>query len=93
VKSEKPLPTSDRFVLFVAGKSPNSTAALTHVRRAIERCGREIDLAVIDVFERPDEAFAAHVLVTPALIKADAPGGTRLVGDLSATAELEAFLS
>ncbi len=83
---------ADRFLLFVAGKSPNSIAALAHVRRAIERTARTIELIVVDVFERPDEAFAARVLVTPALLRADAPGGARLVGDLSATAELEAFI-
>ena len=92
MSAAEPAGRAARLILFVAGNSPNSIAALSHVRRAIDRAKRAIDLVVIDVFERPEEAFAARVLVTPALIRADDPQGTRLIGDLTATAELEMFI-
>ena len=82
-----------KLVLFVAGESPNSVAALANLRHAMELGGSErFELEVVDVFERADRALAEHVLVTPTLIRVEPPSVRRLVGDLSATIELYAFL-
>jgi circadian clock protein KaiB len=82
-----------KLVLFVAGESPNSVAALANLHRAIELEGSErFELEIVDVFERADRALAEHVLVTPTLIRIVPPSVRRLVGDLSATIELYAFL-
>jgi circadian clock protein KaiB len=82
-----------KLVLFVAGESPNSVAALANLRRAIELEGpKRFELEVVDVFERAERALSEHVLVTPTLIRVAPPSVRRLVGDLSATIELYAFL-
>jgi circadian clock protein KaiB len=81
------------LVLFVAGESPNSVAALTNLHTAIESVGRgQFELEVVDVFERADRALAEHVLVTPTLVRVRPPSVRRLVGDLSLAVELYAFL-
>lgn len=82
-----------KLILFVAGESPNSVAALSNLHRAIELEGSErFELEVVDVFERADRALSEHVLVTPTLIRVSPPSVRRLVGDLSQSIELYAFL-
>jgi circadian clock protein KaiB len=83
-----------KLVLFVAGESPNSVAALANLRRAIEVEGpKRFELQIVDVFESTERAVAEHVLVTPTLIRVAPPSVRRLVGDLSGAIELCAFLN
>jgi len=80
------------LILFVAGDSPNSRAAVANLRRTLTTLGgSEDDIEIIDVFERPDIASMARVLVTPALIRRSDPQA-RILGDLSSTQQLLAFL-
>ena len=80
------------LVLFVAGDSPNSRAAVANLRRTLATLGNsEEDVEIIDVFDRPDIASTARVLVTPALIRRSDPQA-RILGDLSSTQQLLAFL-
>jgi circadian clock protein KaiB len=80
------------LILFVAGDSPNSRAAVSNLRRTLATLGgSEDDIEIIDVFERPDIASTARVLVTPALIRRSDPQA-RILGDLSSTQQLLAFL-
>jgi circadian clock protein KaiB len=82
------------LVLFVAGRSPNSMAAVANLKRAIKTIGLDdIELEIVDVYDRPDLAVTSRVLVTPALLRGKEPSAARLVGDLSAYPELVAFLS
>jgi hypothetical protein len=84
--------SSGPLVLFVSGDSPNSRAALANLRRALADLNRaEGDVEIIDVFDRPDIAAAARVLVTPALLRRTDPQA-RILGDLSATQQLLTFL-
>ena len=52
---------------------------------------RQDDIEIIDVFERPDIASMASVLVTPALVRRSDPR-TRILGDLSSRQQLSDFL-
>jgi hypothetical protein len=80
------------LILFVAGDSPNSRAALANLRRYLSTSGgSEDDIEIIDVFERPDIASMASVLVTPALVRRSDPR-TRILGDLSSRQQLSDFL-
>jgi hypothetical protein len=80
------------LILFVAGDSPNSRAAVANLRRVLSTLGgSEADIEIIDVFERPDIASMARVLVTPALVRRSDPQA-RILGDLSSTHQLLAFL-
>jgi RecA-family ATPase len=91
---DAPLETGAKgpLILFVAGDSPNSRAAVANLRRTLATLGlSEADIEIIDVFERPDVASLASVLVTPALIRRSDPH-LRILGDLSSTQQLLAFL-
>jgi hypothetical protein len=80
------------LILFVAGDSPNSRAAVANLRRTLSTLGGSADdVEIIDVFERPDIASMARVLVTPALLRRSDPQA-RILGDLSSTQQLLEFL-
>lgn len=82
-----------RLVLFVAGESPNSVAAVANVRRALELEGAaRFELEIVDVFEHAERALAERVLVTPTLIRLSPVPVRRLLGDMSATTELHSLL-
>jgi hypothetical protein len=91
---DPPLETgaSGSLILFVAGDSPNSRAAVANLRRTLVALGgSDDDIEIIDVFERPDVASLARVLVTPALLRRSDPRA-RILGDLSSAQQLLAFL-
>jgi circadian clock protein KaiB len=80
------------FVLFVARDSPNSRMAIANLQRALLQLGSNPDnVRIVDVFEHPEEASEAHVLVTPTLLRAS-DSRTRIHGDLSNPLQLAAFL-
>ena len=83
---------SPPFTLFVAGDSPNSRAASSNVKRALRQLGeRAAAVRIIDVFEDPQAASEARVLVTPTLLRAS-QAGARIQGDLSNPDQLLDFL-
>jgi hypothetical protein len=67
--------------LFVAGNAPNSLAAL----RTLQRLQEEMDhlrVEVVDVSVDPAPALRDGVVVTPTLLRAEAPA-VRVLGTLS----------
>jgi circadian clock protein KaiB len=81
------------LLLFVAGDSPISVAALENLRLAIEDQGAEhFRLEVVDVFESPERALADQIIVTPTLMHMAPVSSRRLIGDLSARSDLISFL-
>jgi circadian clock protein KaiB len=85
-------PTS-RLLLFVAGDSPNSLAALENLRLAMEDQGAEhFRLEIVDVFTSPERALADQIIVTPTLLRVAPASSHRLIGDLSARADLISFI-
>jgi len=75
-----------KLVLFVAGASPNSVAAIANLQalRAGALAGRS-ELEIVDVFEHAERASAEGVLVTPTLLRLEPAPKCRIVGNLSNT--------
>ena len=79
-----------RLHLFVASDAPRSIIAIENIRRALIEFEAMFALEIVNVFDDPDRALAARVLVTPTLLAPDF--ARRLVGDLSESAQLRYFL-
>lgn len=71
--------------LFVAGNAPNSLAALRSLRILQEELDAgpvRVCVEVVDVSVDPTPALRDGVVVTPTLLRAEAPG-VRVLGNLS----------
>ncbi|HEY0016609.1 MAG TPA: circadian clock KaiB family protein [Longimicrobium sp.] len=71
--------------LFVAGNAPNSLAALRSLRtlqEELEAGPVRVCVEVVDVAVDPAPALRDGVVVTPTLLRAEAPG-VRVLGNLS----------
>jgi circadian clock protein KaiB len=88
LEDERP---SVRLFLFVANDAPRSIIAIENIRRAlIEFVDAAFALEIVNVFDDPDRALSARVLITPTLLAPDF--ARRLVGDLSERTQLHYFL-
>lgn len=72
--------------LYVTGVSPSSIQAITNIKQLCEQhlAGR-YELEVIDLFQQPEQAAQAQIVVAPTLIKLLPPPLRRLIGNLSDT--------
>lgn len=76
-----------QFRLYVSGTSAVSAAA----RQTLDSvCAEHLpagaySITSVDVLEALDEADAAHILMTPTLIRTQPPPVLRVIGDLSGT--------
>jgi circadian clock protein KaiB len=72
--------------LFVTGASPNSTRAITNLKRICETHikGRYM-LEIIDVYQQDDVARNEQIIALPLLIKKYPLPERRLIGDMSNT--------
>ena len=81
------------LTLFVTGATPRSLHAISNVR---DFCGRELgddyDLEIFDLYEAPERAQPANVIVAPTLIRHQPRPLKLLVGDMSETARLRALI-
>jgi hypothetical protein len=71
--------------LFVAGNAPNSLAALRslrHIQEQLDGGPVRVRVEVVDVSVDPAPALRDGVVVTPTLLRAEAPG-VRVLGNLS----------
>jgi circadian clock protein KaiB len=70
--------------LFVTGASPNSTRAISNVKKICEEYLKDrYELEIVDVYQQPSVALDEQVIALPMLIK-KAPGMERkLIGDMS----------
>jgi circadian clock protein KaiB len=77
------------LTLFVTGATPRSLRAVANVQ---EFCGRELegayDLEIVDLYEQPERAQPANVIVAPTLIRHEPQPVKLLVGDMSDTHRL-----
>jgi circadian clock protein KaiB len=79
-----------QLTLYVAGAGTRSDLALQDVERLCEEHlppGAYV-LTPVDVLEAPELAAAAHVLVTPTLVRDRPLPALRVVGDLSSTSRI-----
>ena len=72
--------------LFVTGATPNSTRAISNLKRICELYlkGR-YELEIIDVYQQPQIAKNEQIIALPLLIKKSPSPERRLIGDMSDT--------
>jgi circadian clock protein KaiB len=80
--------------LFLAGDSVQTRMVLERVEKlAASAFQPPYRIEVINVFEQPELADLANILVTPTLLIRTGTSERRLVGDLSDAAKLQLVLS
>jgi hypothetical protein len=80
------------YLRFLTIGAPQSLAVRSNIERALIRLGQETDcLAIVDIHDRLDLAVQYGVFVTPTLLLHE-KAEQRLIGDLSDTVKLMAFL-
>ena len=81
------------LTLFVTGATPRSMRAVANVRNF---CERELqgayDLEVVDLYDAPERAQPANIIVAPTLIRHDPKPVKLLIGDMSDTERLNAII-
>lgn len=82
-----------KFILFVAGRQPNSVLALQNLQNLCQDHlpGRH-SIEVIDVFQNLDAALKHNVLITPTLIKVAPSPTITIFGNLSDSQKVIASL-
>ena len=91
--SQEPRGAADghRYVLrlYVTGLTPRSVRAIENIKAICEEylAGR-YDLEIIDIYQHPEQAQEAQLVVAPTLIKELPAPLRRFVGDLSETEKL-----
>lgn len=74
------------FRLYVAGSTPQSSRAITNLKRICEaHLKGRYALTVVDLYEQKEHAQDDQIVVAPTLIRQRPLPERRLVGDLSQT--------
>lgn len=82
------------LTLFVTGSTPRSLLAVANVRRLCdEAVPGEYDLEVVDLYEHPERAQPANVLVSPTLVRHTPIPVRLLIGDMSDRDQLMTLVS
>lgn len=87
-------PGSDSFPrlrLYVAGDAPGARRALFNRNRLLDALGNKLDIEIIDVLARPEEAERAGILATPTLSDESVSPPRRLVGDIGDMSQVFEF--
>jgi circadian clock protein KaiB len=70
--------------LFVTGSTPRSARAIQNIRALCEeKLHGRYELAVIDIYQHPEQAKPEQIVVTPTLVKKLPLPFRRIIGDLS----------
>ena len=70
--------------LFITGTTPRCARAVKNIRAICEdHLPGQYDLEVIDIYQHPEQAKPAQIVVTPTLVKSLPLPFRRLIGDLS----------
>lgn len=81
------------LTLFVTGITPRSMRAVANVRAY---CDNELngcyDLEIVDLYEHPERAQPANVIVSPTLVRSEPKPVRLLFGDMSEKKQLNALL-
>ena len=87
-------PGSDSFPrlrLYVAGDAPGARRALFNRNRLLDALENKLDIEIIDVLARPEEAERAGILATPTLSDESISPPRRLIGDIGNLAQVLEF--
>jgi len=72
------------FRLYITGASPNSSRAVSNIRKILESClGGQYKLEIIDVYQEPHIAQTVDIIALPLLIRKYPLPEKRMIGDLS----------
>jgi circadian clock protein KaiB len=75
---------SHELTLFITGATPRSLRAVANVRNFCEReLADDYDLEIVDLYEHPERAQPADVVVSPTLIRYRPKPVKMLIGDMS----------
>ncbi len=81
------------LTLFVTGATSRSMRAVANVR---DFCDRELqdayDLDIVDLYQAPERAQPANVIVAPTLVRDHPKPVKLLIGDMSDTERLRAIV-
>jgi len=81
------------LTLFVTGVTPRSLRAIANVRAFCESdLPNRYDLEIVDLYEHPERAQPANVVVSPTLVRSSPEPVKLLFGDMSDKAQLSAVL-
>lgn len=86
---------SDEYVLhlYTAGKTPRSERAITNLQRlCVQDLGGRYRMQVIDILENPLAGETDQILATPTVVRRLPLPARRVVGDLSQTGKVLAWL-
>lgn len=75
--------------LYVAGNAPNSVLAIANVKAICDAhfaAGHRLE--IVDLLEHPQRALADGIIVTPTLLKLLPKPVSRVIGNLSDTAQV-----
>ncbi|MER8483782.1 circadian clock KaiB family protein [Mesorhizobium sp. M1322] len=74
--------------LYVAGDSPGARRARESRLQILEELKGKIEIEIIDILVRPEEAEKGDILATPTLSDESVSPPRRLVGDISNVAQV-----
>jgi circadian clock protein KaiB len=81
------------FQLYITGASPNSSRAITNLKRIFDKeLDKNYDLEIIDVYQHPVLAKRENIIALPLLIKKRPLPERRLIGDMSDTMKLMSLI-
>jgi len=77
------------LTLFITGNTPRSLRAVGNVRRLCDdELAGEYELEIVDLFEHPERAQPANVVVSPTLVRHFPKPVRLLIGDMSDATQL-----
>ena len=88
-------PANGKYVLrlYVAGSTPQSSRAITNIKRICESHLKDrYILTVVDLYEHRERAREDQIMVAPTLVRQSPLPVRRLIGDLSQTERVLAAL-
>ncbi len=76
------------LTLFITGITPKSMRAVANVRAFCEREAGDFQLEIVDLYEHPERAQPANVVVAPTLVRSHPVPVLLLFGDMSDARQL-----
>jgi circadian clock protein KaiB len=72
------------FRLYVTGASPNSSRAITNIKKVLDSCLKgKYELDIIDVYQQPQITKDVNIVALPLLVRLMPLPERRLIGDMS----------
>ena len=93
MSAKKRSPKTWKFVLYIAGGMAKSSSAISNLKQICNSyLGNDYAIEVIDLLEHPELARQHQILAVPTAIRTYPLPERRVIGDLSRTEVVVAFL-